>query len=173
MHPTRHCDLCDYIKPSFKVGTTCGLTNRKPEFNRICPNFTLSENFENQLKSLNIEYDKINRKKSTTYIYFIFFTTVGIAVIVAGYLTGKYAYRYGVFSTIPVVIMSAGLVPLGMALEKLKNFRRTHEVAKNKKDKVDEVLNVYQIKYDIDITYGEEFHETQEVFAELKMKGMR
>ena len=44
---------------------------------------------------------------------------------------------------------------------------------KTKKDKVDEVLNEYRITYDIDIKYGKEFHGTQEVFAELNVKGIR
>ena len=60
-----------------------------------------------------------------------------------------------------------------MAFGTLNNFRQKHEIAKSKKDKVDEVLNEYRITYDFDIKYGKEFHGTQEVITELNVKGIR
>ena len=173
MDLARHCDLCDNQKTSLKVGTTCGLTDRKPEFNKTCPKIELNEKFENKLKTVNIEYDKVKRTKTLTYIYFGVFIFIGITVIIAGYLLGKYAFDSGVISTVPLIIMAVGLAPLGMAFGTLNNFRQKHEVAKSKKDKIDEVLNEYRITYDIDIKYGKEFHGTQEVFAELNVKGIR
>jgi hypothetical protein len=37
---------------------------------------------------------------------------------------------------------------------------------------IDEVLSEYRIKYDIEIVFGKEVHETQEVYANLKIKGL-
>lgn len=173
MDLARHCDLCDNQKTSLKEGTTCGLTDRKPEFNKTCSKIELNEKFENKLKTVNIEYDKIKRSKILTYIYFGVFIIIGLAVTIGGYLLGKYALDSGVISTVPIIIMAVGLAPLGMAFGTLNSYRQRNEVAKIKKDKIDEVLNVYRIEYDIDIKYGNEFHGTQEVFAELKVKGIR
>jgi len=173
MDLARHCNLCDNQKTSLKLGTTCGLTDRKPEFNKTCSKIELNEKFENKLKSVNIEYKNIKRKKLLTYTYFGVFLAIGIAVIIGGYLLGKYAFDSRVISTVPLIIMAVGLAPLGMAFGTLNKHRQEIEVAKNKKDKVDEVLNEYRIEYDIDITFGKEIHGTQEVYAEIKTKGIR
>jgi hypothetical protein len=173
MDLARHCDLCDNQKTSLKIGTTCGLNDRKPEFNKICPKIELNEKFENKLKSVNIEYENFKRKKLLTVVYFGVFVIIGIAVIVGGYLLGKYALDSGVISTVPIIIMAVGLGPLGMAFGTLNKHRQEIEIAKNKKDKIDEVLNEYRIEYDIDISFGKEIHGTQEVYAELKTKGIR
>ena len=173
MDLARHCELCDNQKINLEVGTTCGLTERKPEFNKTCSKIELNEKFEKKLKSVNIEYENIKRKKTLTYTYFIVFLLIGIAVIVGGYLLGKYALNKRVISTVPLIIMGVGLAPLGLAFGNLNNYRQSIQVAKNKKDKVDEVLNEYRIEYEIDITFGEEIHGTQEVHTVLKTKGIR
>ncbi len=173
MDLARHCDLCDNQKTSLKIGTTCGLNDRKPEFNKTCPKIELNEKFENKLKSVNIEYENFKRKKLLTFTYFGVFVIIGISVIVGGYLLGKYALDSGVISTVPIIIMAVGLAPLGMAFGTLNKHRQEIEIAKNKKDKIDEVLNEYRIEYDIDISFGKEIHGTQEVYAELKTKGIR
>jgi len=69
--------------------------------------------------------------------------------------------------------MVIGVVLLGMAFGTLNNYKQKMEVAKSKKDKIDEVLKQCQIEYDIDIKFGKEFHGTQEVFAKLNVKGIR
>jgi hypothetical protein len=173
MDLARHCDLCDNQKKSLKIGTTCGLNDKKPEFNKTCPKIKLNEKFENKLKSVNIEYENFKRKKLLTFAYFGVFVVIGIAVIVGGYLLGKYALESGVISTVPIIIMAVGLAPLGMAFGTLNKHRQEIEIVKNKKDKIDEVLNEYRIEYDIDISFGKEIHGTQEVYAELKTKGIR
>ncbi|MCU4189188.1 hypothetical protein M9Q43_08435 [Flavobacterium sp. HXWNR29] len=173
MDLARHCELCDNQKINLEVGTTCGLTERKPEFNKTCSKIQLNEKFEKKLKSINIEYENIKRKETLTYTYFAVYLLIGIAVIVSGYLLGKYALNKSVISTVPIIIMGASLAPLGLAFGTLNNFRQSIQVAKNKKDKIDEVLNEYRIEYEIDITFGEEIHGTQEVHAKLKTKGIR
>ena len=173
MNPTRHCDLCDHQKKDLKIGTTCGLTDRKPEFNGTCAKIKLNEKFENKLKMVNIEYHNIKRKKALTYAYFIVFLAVGITVIIGGYLLGTYALDSGVISTVPLIVMGVGLAPLGMAFGTLNKYRQEIEVAKSKKNNIDEVLNKYRIEYEIDISFGKEIHGTQEVYTDLKTKGIR
>mgnify|MGYP001419952093 CR=1 FL=1 len=173
MDLTRHCELCDNQKIDLKTGTTCGLTDRKPEFNKTCAKIKLTDKFENKLKSVNVEYENFKRKKILTYTYFVVFLIIGLVVIIGGYLLGKYALDNGVLSTVPIIIMGIGLIPLGLAFGTLNKFRQEIEVAKSKKDRVDEVLSEYRIEYDINIMFGKEIHGTQEVFADLKTKGIR
>tara|TARA_R110002050_G_scaffold175204_1_gene308116 strand:+ start:78 stop:599 length:522 start_codon:yes stop_codon:yes gene_type:complete len=172
MDLARHCQLCDNQKTSLKFGTTCGLTDQKPEFNKTCSKIKLSEKFENTLKSVNIEYENFKRKKLLTYTYFVVFLAIGIGVIIGGYLFGKYGLNNRVISKVPIIIMSVGLGPLGMAFGTLNKYHQDIGVAKNKKDRIDEVLNEYRIKYDINIMFGKEIHGTQEVYVDLKTKGI-
>ncbi|EDM44606.1 hypothetical protein SCB49_13580 [unidentified eubacterium SCB49] len=173
MDLARHCDLCDNQKTNLKIGTICGLNERKPDFNKTCSKIELNEKFENKLKLVNIDYENIKRKQLLTYIYFAVFMIIGIAVIVGGYLFGKYVFDSGVISTVPIIIMVVGLAPFAMAFGTLNKHRQEIEIAKNKKDKVEEVLNEYSIEYDIDISFGKEIHGSQEVYAVLKTKGIR
>lgn len=60
-----------------------------------------------------------------------------------------------------------------MAFGALNRHRQEVQLAKSKKDKVDEVLNEYRIEYEIDFAFGKEIHGTQEFYAKLKTKGIR
>lgn len=173
MNLARHCELCDHQKVNLKDGTTCGLTDRKPEFNKTCAKIKLNEKFENKLKIVNIKYEKVKRTKILTYTYFVVFIIIGITVIVGGYLLGKYALDSGVISTVPIIIMAVGLTPLGMAFGTLNKFQQGIESAKSKKDRIDEVLNLYRIDYKIDVKFAKEYHGIQEVYAVLSIKGLR
>jgi len=173
MDLTRHCSLCDNQKRSLKIGTTCALNDRKPEFNKTCPKIELNEKFENMLKLVNIEYENFKRKKILTYTYFGFFLIIGTSVIVGGYLFGKYVFDHGVISTFPIIIITIGLSLLGMAFGTLNKHRQDINIAKSKKDRIDEVLNEYRIEYNIDILFGKEIHGTQDVSVNLKTKGIR
>ena len=73
MELARHCELCDHQKITLKEGTTCGLTDRKSEFNSTCIEIELNEKFEDKLKDVNIRFQKINGEKTLTYLYFIVF----------------------------------------------------------------------------------------------------
>ncbi|MDY8135436.1 hypothetical protein [Aquimarina sp. 2201CG5-10] len=180
MDLVRHCDLCDNQKTNLNEGTTCGLTGRKPEFHKTCSKIVLTEKFENKLKTANIEYDKIRKRKNLIYLYFGIFITIGLAFIIYGYLLGKYVlddrhiiYKPGLFiQEVHITIMAIGLLPFGIAYRILNRYLKKAEIAKSKRDKIDEVLNEYQIEYDINITYGKEFHGTRKTVAELKVNGI-
>ena len=172
MELARHCELCDHQKVNLQVGTTCGLTDRKPEFYRTCSKITLREKFDNKLKIVNIDYEKVKRKKVLTFIYFGTFVLIGLALLVGGYLLGKYAYTNNVISTVPVIIMGVGIAPLAMAFGTLNKYQQSMEATRRKKARIDEVLKEYKIEYDIAIQFGKEYHGTQEVYADLKMRGI-
>jgi len=173
MIKSRQCNLCDNQKVSLKEGTICTLTDRKPEFNKTCTKIELNDKFENKLKEVNIRYQKVKRSKAVTYIYFIVFLAIALAVMIGGFLFGKYVFESGVISAIPIIIMSIGLAPLGMAFGALNNHHNELKIATNQKNMLDEVLDLYRIEYDIDIKFGKEYHGTQDVSANLQIKGIR
>jgi len=173
MNLAKHCELCDNQIVSLKEGTTCKLTNRKPEFNKTCSKIELNEKFEEKLKAVNIEYESFKRTKVLTYIYFIIFLTISFAVMIGGYLLGKYALDFGVISTVPLIIMGVGVLVLPVAFGPLNRYRNRISVSKSKKSKIDNVLNLYNIDYTIDLKFGKEIHGTQEVQSDLNVRGKR
>jgi len=170
MDLARHCILCDNQLVNIKDGTTCSLTNKKPDFNKTCIKIELNEKFEQRIKKINIELENIRRTKTDTYGHVVIFTIVSFAVIFGGYYIGKYAFDSGVVSTVPLIIMAIGLGILVFAFGPLNKFRNEFAIAKSNKEKLDEVLKLYKIDYEIDLAFGEKIHGTREVKADLKIK---
>lgn len=69
--------------------------------------------------------------------------------------------------------MGFGLGPLAMAFGSLNKHRQDLALAKFQKSKIDEVLHLYRIEYDIFIQFGKKYHGNQEVHVDLKTKGIR
>jgi F0F1-type ATP synthase assembly protein I len=170
MDLTTHCSLCDNQIVDFKTGTTCGLTNEKPDFRIKCSKIQLTEKFENKLKAVNVDFEKIKRTKSATYFYSVVLGFAGLVVIIGGYVLGEYIFEKGFISTVPLIIMVLGLTPLGMAVGILNKYRRGLKIAQLEKSRIDEVLKVYSIEYDIAIAFGKEYHGNQEVYTELLLR---
>ena len=175
MNLVEHCELCDHQKASLKAGTTCGLTAKKPDFNKTCSNITLSEKFERKLKKINIELYKVKKEKKKTYIYISVFTAIALGFFIYGYLLKKYVLtdlflKYDRFILDPSFeIIGIGFLPLLIAFRILKRFKRKIEIAKSRKDEIDQILNEYGIKYSIDFKDGKEIHGTKSVSTELKI----
>lgn len=167
---SRHCELCDHQEFNFKTGTTCALTKRKPEFNRTCSKIELSAKFENHLKTINITYLHLKKKKAMTVAYFITMLLIGVSIITGGILLGKYALGNRVISAVPILIIGLSLGPLVMAFGKLNSYLQEFRVSKSKKERLDEVIELYSIQYDLDIKFGKEYHDNQEVYVDLNIK---
>ncbi|WP_299440349.1 hypothetical protein [uncultured Aquimarina sp.] len=163
MNLARHCNLCDNQKTSLKEGTTCKLTGRKPEFNKTCSKIELNEKFENKLKTVNVQYDKVKKQKNLTYLYSGVFILIGLAFIIYGYILGKYVLDDRdpslFIEYVHITIMGIGLLPFGIAYKMLREYKQEFDLVKSKKNKIDEVLNEYQIDYCIDIKYGKKITE--------------
>lgn len=172
MNLATHCSLCDHQKVDFKKGTICSLTNTKPQFNKTCSKIKLTDEFEKKLKEVNIKFKKVNDQKILVYIYFVIFLSIGLSIIIGGYLLGKYVLGSGVISTVPIIIMGVSLAPLMLAFGNLNNFRQKLDVARTDKEKIDQVLEAYHIDYDIKIKFGKKYHGTQEVSATLNIDGI-
>lgn len=178
MELTRHCDLCEHKQSDFKLGLVCGLTSRKPAFNKTCSKILLGNLFEEKLKQINLEYDQLKRKRLLTYSYTVVYLLIGLIVMFVAYYFGTYIYNISNRTSIrlytyPLIIFSVSFTPLGIAVSTLINYLQHIKVVQRKKEDLDKVLALYNIKYAIDIDYQKEFHGTQEVYIDLKVKGVR
>ena len=118
---------------------------------------------------VNANYENIKREKSITYLYFVIFLCISIAIIIGGFLLGKYGLESGVISTVPIIIMGIGLLVLSKPFSALNNYKNEYSISKKKKDNTDEVLKLYNIHYEIDIKFCKEIHGKQEVITNLKV----
>lgn len=125
----------------------------------------MNEKFEERVKKVNIEFENIKKTKTDTYGHVVIYTAIILAVMFSGYYLGTYAWDIGAISTIGI-----GMGVLVFAAGPLYKFRNESVIAKNNKEKLDEVLNLYNITHEIDLTYGEKIHGTREVQADLIIK---
>lgn len=170
MKQSEHCRLCNHQEIDLKVGTICGLTKKKPDFNNSCPTINFSEKLEDKIKEVNVTYENIRRKSTLTYIYTIVILTISISVMIGGWYLGRYVYNAGVISTVPLTIIGIGFLLFPVSFGPLNFHRRDLKLAKAEKNKIDDILSCYDIDYDIEIKYGREIHGTQEVFTNLKLE---
>jgi len=169
MDLARHCLLCDNQIFSIKEGTTCKLTNESPDFNTTCATIELNEKFEERIKRINIAYQNVLFTKTDTFGHVTIFSIIRLAVLFSGYYLGEYAWDNGVISTVPLMIIAIGLGVLVFAFGPLNKYRNELSIAKSNKDKLDEVLRLYNIDYTIDLKYGDKIHGIIEVQADLKV----
>ncbi|WP_282043048.1 hypothetical protein [Winogradskyella flava] len=166
----KHCQLCNHQIVDFKTGTICGITQRKPEFVNKCINAKFDDKLESKIETTNVEYERVLKTKWIVYTNFIVFLIIGVAVILAGYFLAEYLLKFRVIAAAPFIISLVGLLfVLPLATGPLNNYKNDLRLAKAKKDDVDRVLDLYGIKYDINISFGKKYHGVQEVDVSLKI----
>lgn len=170
MIQAEHCRLCNHQEVDLKIGTTCGLTNKKPNFQKSCSTIDFSEKLEDRIKEVNSKYENIKRKSTLTYIYSFLILIISLSIMIGGWYFGKYVYNAGVISTVPLIIIGVGFLLFPTAFGPLNFHRRDLKMAEIEKEKIDKILNLYKIDYTIEIKFGKEIHGTQEVFTDLKLQ---
>ncbi|MCB9185733.1 MAG: hypothetical protein H6601_03220 [Flavobacteriales bacterium] len=169
---TKHCSLCDNQVVDFNIGTTCSLTNQKPDFNESCPKIVLGDKFWESLKTLNIQQQLLLNAKTITYLNAGVFAVIGIAIIYGGYYFGSMIWDAGFISTVPLTIVGVGLLVTSYSLAPIRTFSNKLSIAKEKKDRMDGVLKLYGIEYDIKLKVEKEIHGSHDIRMELKIKGL-
>ncbi len=165
MDNTNHCILCDNKIVDFKTGVLCNLTNRKPDFQEKCNVIKLDNEFKSKITETNIEYEAVLKTRIDVYGNFILFLLIALAVFIGGFLFGKYVLEIGVISTVPIIIIGIGIVPLGMAFGPLNHYLSSVKIAKEKKVNIDKIARLYGYDYDIKIKHlkdslGNKSHKT-------------
>ena len=61
MIQSKHCDLCKHEKRSLKIGLTCRLTKKRPDFEQTCNNFNLSFTAKQNYKDVIAEFEKVSK----------------------------------------------------------------------------------------------------------------
>ncbi|MEK6478572.1 hypothetical protein WJR50_13595 [Catalinimonas sp. 4WD22] len=167
MNLASHCRICENQLYDIEVGTRCSLTNDRPSFREKCSEIRLEKKYENIIKEVNIEYELVRRTKLISYANFVFFLLVSVLLISAGYFFGKYGLEKGVISTVPLIIIGAGILVLPLASGPLNKYRQSIAVAKKKKEELDKVLALYNTKYTIEVIVNKDLHGNKEIDTKL------
>ncbi|WP_452597539.1 hypothetical protein [Pontimicrobium sp. MEBiC01747] len=153
MNNAKHCVLCDNKIVDYKTGVICSLTNKKPDFQEKCNVIKLNNTFKSKITETNIEYEAVLKTRTDVYGMFIFYLIIALAIFVGGYLLGKYIFEAGVISTIPLIIMGVGIIPLGMAFGPLNYYKSSLKIASKRKKELDKIARLYGYSYNIKIAH--------------------
>lgn len=167
MDLAKHCELCDNRVLDVQTGTTCALTGEKPDFDKKCADIKFENNQMKRIREVNIKYHKVASTKNLTIANFIVFLTIGVAVMIGGYLLWTLAWDKGVISTVPIIIIGVGVLIIPLATGPLVKYRQGIGVARQQKDQMDELLASYNIEYDVEILIDEDVNGNKDYDAKI------
>ena len=173
MNFSKHCDLCENEITSLEKGLTCKLTNKKPNFENTCPKIKLNKKFQEKLEIINLEFERIKRNKNSVHLNFYFLITIGFVLIIGGNSFVKLTIESVYTLEISYGIISVGITFLGIAYNKLNEFRRKFKNAEFDKNEIDDFFKKYGIEYKTSFRFKEKIHGTQEVVVKLEYKNWR
>ncbi|MEZ4854355.1 hypothetical protein [Flavobacterium sp.] len=175
---TDHCLLCDKRNFIIEKGTVCSINNKPPNFNDTCSKISFDSNYKKVIEDVNIDYFKCKNQKILVYIYFVVFLIFGLMIVCFSiygtfYLTEKLKNYRGlglVVLGIPIIIFSIGWVLIGKATGVLRTHLNDFKIYENKKELTDNVLKLYNIKYNLKITPIKSINGPKRFKTELKIK---
>jgi hypothetical protein len=182
----RHCDLCDHQKLSLKEGSLCGLTNKKPSFNRTCTKIDFDNNLFDHLEAILFNIEDLKLTKTKVYKNFIYGSIIGILLIVSSYFVFTYFLnngfrvsiikfdrssinKIGFLILIPSLILIPGYYFITKSFNKYINHKKDLAATEKNKLEIDEVLNLYNQKYKYKVKFDKEIHGIQEVEIDVKL----
>ena len=163
MIQAKHCDLCEHPKRDLKNGLTCGLTDRKPDFNGTCPDILLDEKFQSNLENTNLELHNIGKGKTKAYLTFYVLIIIGFLMIIGNKFYADLTHSTIYYWKFRASAIGAGITILIGAYFQLNRFRTKYKTAEFEKNKIDSVIKQYGISYDTNFEYKEKTHGNQNI----------
>ena len=167
MDLAKHCRICENQVLDLQTGTYCGLTQKKPDFEYTCPSIKFAQKLEERIQILHTEFELVKKTKFNSYGNFVFFIVLAISVMIGGYLLGVYAFEAGVISTVPLIVMGVGVMILPFAFGPLNNYRQKMGVAQQRINELKKLMEMYNVKYDIEVKVKKDIHGNNHVTTNL------
>lgn len=175
---TKHCELCLNHSINLKNGIFCILTNEKPNFDTKCNEIKFGKILKERITNINVEYKKLEIERIWVYSYFTTFLILGIGVILLTYLFYEYIseilkMNIGKSTVLLIgsttVFISIGIVLLSYAFGMLnRHLLDKKSNLKNKKE-LDSILELYNIKYEINIEIKDRILKQSQMKTDLKI----
>ena len=179
-----HCELCNHQRKNLREGSICNLTKRKPDFNRTCSKKLFSTQFKDRLREVNVVYEHVIQDKWWNYSYTILFGLLGVGLL--GLSVYSLIYVSEMHSSlapsnthalklylIPFIIFGVALKFLSQAIGMYNMYILKTREAKLRKDRIDAVLELYNITYDIEIDLYPNYRSPQDAKVDLEVHNLR
>ncbi|AWH74915.1 hypothetical protein DCS32_12300 [Dokdonia sp. Dokd-P16] len=146
-----------------REGSICNLTKRKPDFNRTCSKKLFSTKFKNRLREVNVVFEYAKAEKHSKNISVFIFGMLGLFLIGVGVYFLYYMYTilesmkspgyYVIFKLygLPFFIFIFAYKFLSYSIKMYSTYALKLHEEKLKKDRIDAVLELYNITYDVEI----------------------
>ena len=169
MNFKEHCRLCKNQKTSLQDGIICGLTKKKPAFEKTCSNIKLSNKLEKDLGLVHIEIEKLKKKKILTWTSSLVYLMSGCFIILMArnLFFSDFVNSWYIKLTSSLLVAVIGFSLFNMAYGKLRLFTKKIKIAKSEKERINTVLDKYQIEYSCNVKFGKKYHENQDVIVEI------
>lgn len=162
-----HCVVCENQILNPLTGTTCALTDRKPEFHIRCNSIQFDSKFENKLKKIELELFLFSKMKTRHYLTFLMGVIVGLSAIVGGYYMGNVMLEGDYLSSYPLVIILVGILSISLAFTPLFKYQQHLTVLLNNKNDIFTLSKLYAIDYQVRINKVDEVHGIIEYDVDL------
>jgi hypothetical protein len=164
---TAHCLICENKKIDFTTGVYCSITGEKPKFLEKCSSKDFSETMQQKIFELNYKLKMAQDRKPATMLHLYTFLGFSAAVLIATYVLTIRLWEMGWMSSITITIGAIGLGLIPVAVAPLNKYKRTLKLAFENKKELDLVLNVYNIKYEIETRLIKDVHDSIDIEADL------
>lgn len=160
------------------VGSVCGLTDKKPEFNKTCFKIEFEDTIEDRIQEVNTRLVQEESKRFWIYGYFSIMVLGGLALFALAYFLVNHVAlmndelngRGQIVWILPVISFAIGVKILGLGVGTLRTHLIEMGDRNEKKKRLDQVLYLYNIEYNLKIKLGKKYHGTQDVYVDLDLK---
>lgn len=166
-----HCEICDLHAFNLEHGIICSLTTKKPDFQKKCPDIKLNQNLKDKIIEVNTEFEDSKYVKKLAVGNFILYSLAGIGVLGICYLLILSLFRIARIHTFTIVVFCIGIGFFGTAIGVLNYSRRKRQIISPKKQILDSLTELYNIRYQFDSKISTDIMGIKETKIELRLNG--
>ena len=171
MDKVNHCEICDLHTLNLKEGILCSLTSKKPEFQKKCPDIKLNQNLKEKIIEVNTEFEDSKYVKKLAIGNFVFYSLLGIGVLGICYLLIISLFRLARIHTFTIAVFCVGMGFFGIAIGVLNYSRRKRQLISPKKQILDDLTLLYNVRYQFDSKTSTDFMGVKETKINLRLNG--
>ena len=145
MKHSKHCNLCDNEIATFEKGIICGISKKKPEFEKYCSDIKLNEKFNEKLKNVNFKLLELKRKKKWNYLSFSLFFGFGFLLIFKSGTIAEWNKNETYFLVHKVGIIAVGITILMNTIRNFTKYKGELKSVKLEKKEINSISKIYGI----------------------------
>ena len=163
----KHCQLCENQILDAQFGSRCALTNDRPDFGKRCLDKRFEEKYEKRIREVNEEFEQVKSTKGSIITHVLTYGIISLGMMISGFVLLKFILEKGVFANVTLIIMGSGFLVIPYALGPWVKFKQQFQAVRKKKEELDEILELYNIQYTIDVSIKHDRHGTVEINSDL------